>query len=49
MEMNKLLPQLLREYEFSLVKPEGVLKHHSTFFVVQTGLDVYISKRRKTG
>ena len=43
--MNKTLPFLLRDYEFELVRPNEDLKYHSTFFVVQTGLDVRISKR----
>lgn len=47
LEMNKTLPLLLREYEFELLKPEEDLKYHSTFFVVQHGLEVRISKRRK--
>lgn len=46
--MNKTLPILLREYDFELLKPEEDLKYHSTFFVVQHGLDVKISKRQKT-
>jgi cytochrome P450 len=47
LEMNKTLPLLLREYEFELLKPEEDLKYHSTFFVVQHGLEVRISKRQK--
>jgi len=46
MEMNKVLPQLLREYRFRLVHPGRPLTSHTTFFVVQEGLDVYIEKRR---
>ncbi|OCK74147.1 cytochrome P450 oxidoreductase [Lepidopterella palustris CBS 459.81] len=45
LEMNKILPQLIRRYHFELVYPERPLKHHSTFFVVQKGLEVYIRKR----
>ncbi|OQO12642.1 hypothetical protein B0A48_02104 [Cryoendolithus antarcticus] len=47
LEMNKTLPLLFREYEFELLKPDEDLIHHSTFFVVQKGLDVKISKREK--
>jgi cytochrome P450 len=47
LEMNKTLPLLLREYEFELLRPEEDLKYHSTFFVVQHGLEVRISKRQK--
>ena len=43
--MNKLLPLLLRTYDFKLVHPGKPLEHHSTFFVVQKGLDVYLKKR----
>jgi hypothetical protein len=43
--MNKVLPQILRRYRFRLVHPEAVIKHHSTFFVVQSGLEVYVEKR----
>jgi hypothetical protein len=44
--MNKVLPQLLRRYELRLVNPGEVLGHHSSFFVVQWGLKVYLSKRK---
>jgi len=49
LEMNKTLPFLFREYEFELLKPAEDLKYHSTFFVVQSGLEVKISKREKQG
>lgn len=45
--MNKTLPLLFREYEFELLKPQEELQYHSTFFVVQHGLNVKISKRGK--
>lgn len=45
LEMNKLLPRLLARYHFELVHPGRPLKHHTTFFVVQSGLEVYISRR----
>jgi cytochrome P450 len=48
LEMNKILPQLLREFEFELVHPGRPLTHHSTFFVVQRGLEVYVKRRRET-
>lgn len=47
LEMNKVLPQILRRYRFRLVHPEATIKHHSTFFVVQSGLEVYVEKRAK--
>lgn len=43
--MNKTLPLLLREYNFELLRPSEELQYHSTFFVVQSGLDVRMSKR----
>ena len=45
LEMNKLLPQLIRRYHMELVNPGKPLKSHTTFFVVQKGLDVRLSKR----
>jgi cytochrome P450 len=45
LEMNKTLPLLFRDYELELLKPQEELKYRSTFFVVQHGLDVKISKR----
>ncbi len=48
LEMNKVLPQLLRRYRFRLVHPEATIKHNSTFFVVQSGLEVYVEKRQDT-
>ena len=38
--------KLLRDYQFELMHPEAPLKYHSTFFFVQSGLNVYISKRQ---
>jgi hypothetical protein len=48
LEMNKTLPLLFRDYELELLRPQDDLKYRSTFFVVQHGLDVRISKRNKT-
>jgi cytochrome P450 len=45
LEINKTLPLLLRDYELELLRPQEDLKYRSTFFVVQRGLDVRISKR----
>ncbi|KAL9088007.1 MAG: hypothetical protein Q9165_006348 [Trypethelium subeluteriae] len=45
LEINKLLPQLLREYHFQLVHPDRPLQYHSTFFVVQSGLKVFVERR----
>jgi len=47
LEMNKTLPLLFRDYELELLKPQEDLKYRSTFFVVQHGLDVKISKRNR--
>jgi hypothetical protein len=43
--MNKVLIQILREFEIKLAYPGRPLKYHSTFFVVQEGLEVYLEKR----
>ncbi|CAK7239412.1 MAG: hypothetical protein STHCBS139747_000842 [Sporothrix thermara] len=45
LEINKVLPRLLRDFRFALVHPERELNSHATFFVVQEGLDVFIEKR----
>ena len=45
LEMNKVLPQLLRRYDIELMQPGKVLEHHSSFFVVQRGLKVYMKVR----
>lgn len=46
LEMNKVLPQLIRRYDLRLVHPGRPLKHNTTFFVVQKGLEVFVQKRR---
>ncbi|CAN8096549.1 unnamed protein product [Discula destructiva] len=43
LEINKVVPRLVRDYQFEMVHP-GKLEEHATFFVVQEGLEVYISK-----
>ena len=45
LEMNKVLPQLLRRYRFELAYPGRPMKKNSTFFVVQEGLEVKFEKR----
>jgi hypothetical protein len=40
-----VVPRLLRDYHLELVHPGRPLKESSTFFVVQEGLEVYISKK----
>ncbi|KAL1900637.1 hypothetical protein Sste5346_002362 [Sporothrix stenoceras] len=47
LEINKVLPRLLRDFRFSLVHPDRTLNAHATFFVVQEGLDVYIEKKNQ--
>ena len=46
MEINMVVPQLLRRFKFKLVDPQMVIQHHSTFFVVQSGLKVYLSSKQ---
>ena len=45
LEMNKVLPRLIRDYDLQLVNPDRPLKAHTTFFVVQSGLKVSIRRR----
>ena len=45
LEINKILPQLLLRYRFELVHPGRPLTHHTTFFVVQKGLEVIVHRR----
>ena len=45
-EMNKVLPQLLRRYDLWLIHPGRPLKHNTTFFVVQKGLEVFVQRRQ---
>ncbi len=46
LEINKVLPRLLRDYRFELVHPGRELQAHATFFVVQEGLEVYIERKK---
>ena len=45
LEINKVCPRLLRDYHFELVNPGRELEAHATFFVVQEGLEVFISRK----
>ncbi|KAI1355867.1 cytochrome P450 [Xylaria sp. FL0043] len=45
LEINKVCPRLLRDFDFQLVNPTREIKAKATFFVVQEGLEVYISRR----
>lgn len=49
LEINKVVPRLLRDYRFELVHPDRDLTAFATFFVVQEGLEVYIEKRGRDG
>ncbi|KAK3687839.1 cytochrome P450 [Podospora appendiculata] len=44
LEINKVVPRLLRDYRFELTHPNRPLKAHASFFVVQQGLEVYVKK-----
>ncbi|KAI2629194.1 cytochrome P450 [Hypomontagnella submonticulosa] len=46
LEINKVIPRLLRDFEFELAYPGRPLKAKATFFVVQEGLEVYISRKK---
>ena len=41
-----MLPQLLREFDLELVHPGRPIRYHTTFFVVQEGLEVYVKSRK---
>lgn len=45
LEMNKLIPQLLRRYEFSLINPEREWTVETYWFSKQLGLECRIRKR----
>jgi cytochrome P450 len=47
LEMNKVIPEIIRRYEISLVNPGKKLDHHSSFFVVQWGLLTNMNLRGK--
>lgn len=47
LEMNMIVPQLLRRYAFDLVHPGRPLQYRSSFFVVQSGLLVRVQRRRE--
>ncbi|KAI1627312.1 cytochrome P450 [Exophiala viscosa] len=44
LEISKLVPQLLRHYTLSFVRPEQEWKVHGGWFVWQTGFEAFISK-----
>ncbi|KAF3192245.1 hypothetical protein TWF225_000505 [Orbilia oligospora] len=45
LEIYKIVPWLVMRYDFELVRPDEGLKIHNSWFVGQTGLDVYITSR----
>jgi cytochrome P450 len=47
MEMQKLVPQLLRYFEFSLVDKDAEWKTINTWFIKQEGLNVYLRQRKR--
>ncbi|KAK4224636.1 cytochrome P450 [Podospora fimiseda] len=44
LEINKVVPRLLRDYRFELAHPGRPLKANASFFVVQSGLEVYVRR-----
>ncbi|KAK0643791.1 cytochrome P450 [Cercophora newfieldiana] len=44
LEINKVVPRLLREYRFELAHPGQPLRANASFFVVQEGLEVYVKR-----
>jgi len=47
LEMNKIIPEIIRRFDIQLVNPNKKLEHHSSFFVVQWGLLTYMRLREK--
>ncbi|OHE90885.1 benzoate 4-monooxygenase cytochrome P450 [Colletotrichum orchidophilum] len=45
LEINKVVPRLLRDFKFKLAHPGRPLRASATFFVVQSGLEVSIERR----
>ncbi|KAJ2903621.1 hypothetical protein MKZ38_009564 [Zalerion maritima] len=45
LEINKVVPRILRDYELDLANPGQPLRGNATFFVVQEGLEVYIRNK----
>ncbi|KAL0472552.1 cytochrome P450 [Neurospora intermedia] len=44
LEINKVVPRLLRDYRFELAHPGRGLKATASFFVVQSGLEVFVRR-----
>ena len=44
LEINKVVPRLLRDYRFDLAYPGRALKANASFFVVQEGLEVNVKR-----
>lgn len=44
LEINKVVPRLLRDYRFELAHPGRPITANATFFVVQSGLEVFIKR-----
>jgi len=49
LEVYKLVPQLLRHYEFTFVDPEKEWQFFGGWFVIQLDFDVFVKRRSKTG
>jgi cytochrome P450 len=45
LEMSKLVPQILRQYDFELSHPDKEWKLHDYWFVTQTGLSCKVKRR----
>lgn len=46
-EISKVVPELLRRFDFELVDPEKEWKMHDYFFVWQSGVHCHVSKRMR--
>lgn len=43
--MNKLIPQIVRNYDLSLADPNMVLETKNVWFVKQTNIKIHVKER----
>jgi hypothetical protein len=46
MEMAKIIPQVVRNFDVELVDPKGTWRTTNHWFVKQTGFNVRVSRRK---
>lgn len=47
MEIGKLIPELIRRFDFELVDPESPVNTHNTWFVKQLDIQCRVQLREK--